>query len=105
MCSQCAASLRTAIDRWGYLWSGGGTLGRHNILIRMDTNASNAGMGVQIFHVPHETNVSTDSLSPLFPAPDHSLQIKHLFPTMHTRNRQPVAAAKTQAQRLLRYGS
>lgn len=82
VCSRSAAFLATAIDRWGYLWSGGGTytkefgrtFGRHNILIRMDTNASNTGMGVQIFPVPHETNVSTDALSLSFPAPDQPLR-------------------------------
>lgn len=52
------------VDKWGYLWSGGGTYikdfggatGRKHILIRFNTQAYQ--MGLQYFPVDHETNVS-----------------------------------------------
>jgi hypothetical protein len=56
------------VDKWGYLWSGGGTyikdfggaIGRKHMVIRFNTEA--IGMGLQYFPVDHETNVSAVAL-------------------------------------------
>ena len=52
------------VDKWGYLWSGGGTYikdfggatGRKHMVIRFNTE--DFSMGFQYFPVDHETNVS-----------------------------------------------
>lgn len=54
----------TVVDKWGYLWSGGGTyikdfggaIGRKHMLIRFNTE--DVSMGLKYFPVDHETNVS-----------------------------------------------
>lgn len=47
------------VDKWGFLWSGGGTYKKAGkyIVIRIDTNVGNpSAKGVQIYSVPHEAN-------------------------------------------------